>query len=150
SPAQSRNGPSHRRTFSRRPIIYSASIQKRRSPTEPTGRFRSSRTHPSFLKRWDKPLAATRVPMKVLMPIGDATEVLDTLYPFFRLPEDGFEVVVAGPEARHYHGVMHEIPPNEAIAWDITREQPAYHIKTTIAFRDVRPHEYVGLFLSGG
>ena len=50
---------------------------------------------------------------KVLMPIGDATEVLDTLYPFFRLPEDGFEVVVAGPEARWYHGVMHEIPPGE-------------------------------------
>jgi protease I len=84
------------------------------------------------------------------MPIGDATEVLDTLYPFFRLPEDGFEVVVAGPEARWYHGVMHEIPPNEAIPWDITREQPAYHVKATIAFRDVKPEEYAGLFLSGG
>ena len=35
---------------------------------------------------------------KVLMPIGDATEMMDTLYPFFRLPEDGFEMVVAGPE----------------------------------------------------
>jgi protease I len=87
---------------------------------------------------------------KVLLPIGDATEVLDTLYPFFRLPEDGFEVVVAGPEARHYHGVMHEIPPNENIPWDITREQPAYHIKAAVAFRDVRPEEYAGLFLSGG
>ena len=88
--------------------------------------------------------------MKVLMPIGDATEVLDTLYPFFRLPEDGFEVVIAGPEARSYHGVMHEIPPSEAIPWDITREQPAYHVKATVAFRDVKPEEYVGLFLSGG
>ena len=87
---------------------------------------------------------------KVLMPIGDATEVLDTLYPFFRLPEDGFEVIVAGPEARFYHGVMHEIPPSENIPWDITREQPAYHIKATLAFRDVKPEEYVGLFLSGG
>ena len=84
------------------------------------------------------------------MPIGDATEVLDTLYPFFRLPEDGFEVVVAGPEARLYHGVMHEIPPQENIPWDITREQPAYHIRATIAFRDVNPADYVGLFLSGG
>jgi protease I len=84
------------------------------------------------------------------MPIGDATEVLDTLYPFFRLPEDGFEVVVAGPEARWYHGVMHEIPPDERIPWDITREQPAYHIQATVAFRDVEPTEYVGLFLSGG
>jgi protease I len=86
----------------------------------------------------------------VLMPIGDATEVLDTLYPFFRLPEDGFKVVVAGPEARLYHGVMHEIPPHEAIPWDITREQPAYHIQASVAFRDVRPGDYAGLFLSGG
>ena len=87
---------------------------------------------------------------RVLMPIGDGTEVLDTLYPFFRLPEDGFEVVVAGPAARHYHGVMHEIPPNEAIPWDITREQPAYHVKATVAFREVDPGQYAGLFLSGG
>jgi protease I len=87
---------------------------------------------------------------KVLLPLGDATEVMDTLYPYFRLPEDGFEVVMAGPEARWYHGVMHEIPPNEAIAWDITREQPAYHVRATVAFRDVRPEEYAGLFLSGG
>ncbi len=87
---------------------------------------------------------------KVLLPIGDATEVLDTLYPYFRLPEDDFEVVVAGPEARVYHGVMHEIPPGENIPWDITREQPAYHIKATVAFRDVDPAGYLGLFLSGG
>ena len=87
---------------------------------------------------------------RVLMPIGDATEVLDTLYPYFRLPEDGFEVVVAGPEARWYHGVMHEIPPDAAIPWDITREQPAYHVKATVAFREVDPGQYAGLFLSGG
>jgi len=87
---------------------------------------------------------------KVLMPIGDATEVLDTLYPFFRLPEDDFEVVVAGPEARLYHGVLHEIPPEEKIPWDITREQPGYHIRATVAFRDVNPADYAALFLSGG
>ena len=76
---------------------------------------------------------------KVLMPVGDATEVMDTLYPFFRLLEDGFEVVVAGPEARTYHGVMHEIPPNENLPWDITREQPAYHIQAAVAFREAGP-----------
>ena len=31
---------------------------------------------------------------KILLPIGDASEVLDTFYPYFRLPEDHFEVVV--------------------------------------------------------
>lgn len=87
---------------------------------------------------------------KVLMPIGDATEMMDTLYPFFRLPEDGFQVVVAGPEARLYNGVAHEVPPNADVPWDITREQPAYHIKADIAFRDVKPEEYAGLFISGG
>jgi protease I len=87
---------------------------------------------------------------KVLMPIGDGTEVMDTLYPFFRLPEDGFEVVIAGPKARYYHGVLHEIPPEENIPWDITRELPAYHVKATVAFRDVDPAQYAGLFLSGG
>ena len=32
---------------------------------------------------------------KVLMPLGDATEVLDTMYAYYRLPEDGFGVDVA-------------------------------------------------------
>jgi protease I len=87
---------------------------------------------------------------KVLMPIGDATEALDTMYPYFRLPEDGFEVDVAGPEARLYHTVLHEIPPNADPPWDITQERPGYHLRATIAFRDVKPEDYAGLFISGG
>lgn len=87
---------------------------------------------------------------KVLMPIGDATEALDTFYPFFRLPEDGFDVVVAGPEARLYHTVLHEIPPDNNPPWDITREMPGYHLRATVRFADVEPSEYVGLFVSGG
>ncbi len=83
---------------------------------------------------------------KVLIPVGDAVEAVDTLYPFFRVQEDGFQAVVAGPEARVYHMVMHEVPPG----WDLTREGPSYHIEATIAFRDVNPGDYDGLFLSGG
>lgn len=87
---------------------------------------------------------------KILLPIGDATEMMDTLYPVFRLQEEGYEIVVAGPEARTYHGVMHEIPPSENVPWDITREQPSYHICASVAFGDVDPVDYCGLFLSGG
>jgi protease I len=87
---------------------------------------------------------------KVLMPIGDATETMDTLYPFFRIPEDGYRVVVAGPEARLYHTVLHEVPPNSDVPWDITRETAGYHLKAEAAFRDVNPADYVGLFVSGG
>ena len=83
---------------------------------------------------------------KVLLVIGDATEVLDTMYPFFRLPEDGFEVVVAAPQKRLYHMVLHERPAG----WDITRESPGYHLEAHVAFSEVLPSEFAGLFLSGG
>ncbi len=87
---------------------------------------------------------------KVLMPIGDATEAMDTLYPFFRIAEDGYDVVVAGPEARLYHMCLHEVPPNPNVPWDITEERPGYHIQAEVAYRDVNPDEYVGMFVSGG
>ncbi len=90
----------------------------------------------------------TRPP--ILMPIGDATEAVDTLYPFFRVAEDGFRAVVCGPEARTYHMVLHEVPPGAKIPWDITEERPGYHIKAEVAFRDVDPTKYAGLFVSGG
>lgn len=83
---------------------------------------------------------------QVLIVIGDATECLDTMYPFFRLPEDGFEVVVAAPEKRLYHLVLHERPPG----WDITQETAGYHLAADIAFRDIQPDQYSGLFVSGG
>lgn len=88
--------------------------------------------------------------MKILMPIGDGTEALDTYYAYYRLPEDDFEVVVAGPEARLYHTVLHEIPPNPDVPWDITQERPGYHLRATVAFRDLKASDYVGAFISGG
>src|SRR6056297_1879963 len=87
---------------------------------------------------------------KILMPIGDATEVVDTLYPFFRVQEDGYRAVIAGPEARLYHMVLHEVPPNPNVPWDITEETPGYHMQAEVAFRDVDPSEYAGMFVSGG
>ncbi len=83
---------------------------------------------------------------KVLIIVGDATETVDTLYPFYRLQEDGFEPVVAGPEKKAYNMVMHEVRPG----WTITREWEGYTIQATVAFRDIRPEEYAGIFFSGG
>jgi protease I len=76
--------------------------------------------------------------------------VLDTFYPLFRLSEDGYEVVVAGPQARLYHLVLHEVPPDADPPWDITQERPGYHLRATVAFREVAAAEHAGLFLSGG
>ncbi len=83
---------------------------------------------------------------KVLVIVGDATETVDTLYPYFRLQEAGFQPIVAAPEKRRYNMVLHEIGPN----WDITREFEGYKIDADIAFRDVVPEEYLGIFFSGG
>jgi protease I len=92
----------------------------------------------------------TRRSAKVLIPIGDGSEVLDTFYPLFRFEEAGLVPVVAGPRARLYHLVTHEVPPDSAIPWDITREGPGYHLRAEVAFRNVRPADYAALFLSGG
>src|SRR5262245_64482135 len=83
---------------------------------------------------------------KILLVIGDAAEVLDTMYPLFRLREDGHEVAVAGPQRRVYHLVQHDTHPD----WDITVESPGYRLAADIAFRDIRPEEYAGMVISGG
>ncbi len=83
---------------------------------------------------------------KVLIIIGDASETVDTLYPFYRLQEDGFEPVVAAPEFRRYQMVLHEVKPG----WTITKEWEGYTIMPDITFADIDPAEYAGIFFSGG
>ena len=83
---------------------------------------------------------------KVLLIIGDAAEVFDTLYPLYRVREDHYQCVVAGPEKRIYHLVQHDKHPD----WDITVESPGYKLAADIAFRDIKPEEYVGIVITGG
>lgn len=83
---------------------------------------------------------------KVLIIVGDASETMDTLYPFYRLIEGGFHPVIAAPEARRYPMVLHEVKPG----WTITKEWEGYTIQADVAFRDVNPKEYLGIFFSGG
>ena len=83
---------------------------------------------------------------QVLIVVGDATETVDTLYPFYRVQEEGIRPVVAAPEKRRYQMVMHEVKPG----WTITKEWEGYTIEADIAFRDIKPEEYLGIFFSGG
>jgi protease I len=83
---------------------------------------------------------------KVLLIIGDASETLDTLYPYYRLQEEGITPVVAAPEKRRYQMVLHEVKPG----WTITKEWEGYTLEADLAFRDVREDEYLGIFFSGG
>ena len=82
---------------------------------------------------------------KVLLVVGDGAEVMDTLYPFFRLGEN-YRVVVAAPQRRRYHLVIHEL----AEGWDITQERAGYHLESEVAFKEVAAEDYVALVLPGG
>ena len=83
---------------------------------------------------------------EVLVVVGDASETMDTLYPYYRLQEGGFKPVVAAPEKGSYQMVLHEVKPG----WTITKEWEGYTIEADIAFRDVTPEDYLGIFFSGG
>lgn len=83
---------------------------------------------------------------KVLIIVGDASETLDTMYPYYRLQEEGFQPVVAAPEKRLYQMVLHEVRPG----WTITKEWEGYTIQADIAFADVNSDDYLGIFFSGG
>ncbi len=83
---------------------------------------------------------------KVLIVIGDASETLDTMYPFYRLIEGGYQPVVAGPKRQKYQMVMHEVKPG----WTITKEWEGYTIDADIAFSEIDPDDYAGIMFSGG
>lgn len=83
---------------------------------------------------------------KVLIIVGDASETVDTLYPYYRLQEAGFVPIVAGPKRQVYQMVLHEVKPG----WTITKEWEGYTIKADIAFAEVNPDKYLGIFFSGG
>ena len=83
---------------------------------------------------------------KVLIIVGDATETVDTLYPYYRLIEAGMRPVVAAPEKRRYQMVLHEVKPG----WTITKEWEGYSIDAEISFREIVAEEYAGILFSGG
>lgn len=83
---------------------------------------------------------------KALIVIGDASETLDTLYPYYRLIEAGIEPVVIAPEKRPYQMVMHEVKPG----WTITKEWEGYTLNADLAFSEVNEEDYLGIFFSGG
>ncbi len=83
---------------------------------------------------------------KVLIVIGDATELLDTMYPYYRLQEAGFEPVVTAPEKRKYQLVLHEVKPG----WTITKEWEGYTLDCDVPFAEVDEAEYAGIMFSGG
>ena len=65
---------------------------------------------------------------KALIVVGDASETVDTLYPYYRLIEAGIQPVVIAPEKRKYQMVLHEVKPG----WTITKEWEGYSIEVDL------------------
>jgi len=82
----------------------------------------------------------------VLLIAGDATESLDTWYPYLRLREEGIVVHIGAPTKKVLNSVIHDFEPG----WDTYVEKPGYRIPADIAFADVKPEDYDGIILSGG
>ena len=83
---------------------------------------------------------------RVLLIAGDATESLDTWYPYLRLREEGIEVHIGAPAKKVLNSVIHDFEPD----WDTYVEKPGYRIPADVAFSDIRPAEYDAIILSGG
>jgi protease I len=83
---------------------------------------------------------------RVLLVAGDATESLDTWYPYHRLREEGIDVQIGAPTKKVLNSVVHDFEPG----WDTYVEKPGYRIPADVAFADVDPEEYDAIILSGG
>jgi len=83
---------------------------------------------------------------KILILTGDAAEVLEVYYPYFRIQEEGYEPVIAAPSKKTLHTVVHDFVEG----WETYTEKPAHLLQAHIAFADVEPSEYAGVVIPGG
>lgn len=83
---------------------------------------------------------------KILMLTGDAAESLEVMYPYQRLREEGYEVIIAAPTKKKLHFVVHDFEPG----FDTYTEKPGYSWDADVAFADVNPADYVALVIPGG
>jgi protease I len=84
--------------------------------------------------------------VKVLMITGDAGEAQEIYYAKFRLEEEGWQVVIAAPQKRVFHSVVHDFEPG----FDTYTEKPGYRVQADVALDDVVADDYNGLVLPGG
>ena len=72
---------------------------------------------------------------KVLIVTGDAAESLETMYPYQRLLEEGYEVKIAAPTKKKLRFVVHDFEPG----FDTYTEKPGYTWDADLAFQRCEP-----------
>ncbi|GHJ40034.1 DJ-1/PfpI family protein [Streptomyces sp. TS71-3] len=84
--------------------------------------------------------------VKILLVTGDAAESLEVMYPYQRLSEEGYEVVIAAPARKKLRFVVHDFEDG----FDTYTEKPGYTWPADAAFEEVDPEEYAALVIPGG
>ncbi|GAA1955745.1 DJ-1/PfpI family protein [Agromyces allii] len=83
---------------------------------------------------------------KILIITGDAAETLEVLYPYERLKEEGFEVLIGAPEARKLQFVVHDFVDG----FDTYTEKLGHTWPADVALADVDPADYAAIVIPGG
>jgi protease I len=83
---------------------------------------------------------------KILILTGDAAESLEVMYPYQRLQEEGYEVLIAAPSRKRLQFVVHDFVDG----YDTYTEKPGYTWPADVAFADINPADYVALVIPGG
>ncbi|MGW2552886.1 DJ-1/PfpI family protein [Streptomyces sp. NPDC001635] len=84
---------------------------------------------------------------KILILAGDATEDLELFYGLQRLTEEGYGVTIAAPAVKRLKLVSHDFDGTYSGTYT---EFPGKSWPADIAFSDVDPDEYAGLYVPGG
>lgn len=83
---------------------------------------------------------------RILFLTGDAVEVLEVYYPYYRVLEEGYEAVIAAPTQKVLRTVVHDFVED----WETYTEKPGHLLPSHIAFADVDPSQFDGLIIPGG
>ena len=83
---------------------------------------------------------------RALLLTGDAAEELDTMYPYYRIQEGGWDVDVANKSRRDVQLVIHEFDPG----CDAYVEKPGRKLPVDVLWEEVDLDRYDGLIIPGG
>ncbi|CAN7325172.1 MULTISPECIES: DJ-1/PfpI family protein [unclassified Paenibacillus] len=83
---------------------------------------------------------------RILFLTGDAVEVLEVYYPYYRVLEEGYEAVIASPTKKVLRTVVHDFVED----WETYTEKPGHLLPSHVAFADVDPSQFDGLIIPGG
>ncbi|ETK36692.1 DJ-1/PfpI family protein, partial [Microbispora sp. ATCC PTA-5024] len=83
---------------------------------------------------------------RALLLTGDAAEELDTMYPYYRVQEGGWDVDVSSRTMRDVQLVIHEFDPNS----DAYVEKNGRKLPVDVPWADVDVERYDALIIPGG